>query len=70
MVGDLLPVDNEHWAILILLRQIMDICFAPVLSSSATFTLDGLVYDHHHLLVKVSYVTDVNLPLNCIFISQ
>lgn len=47
MMGDLVPEDDEHWELLILLLKCMDIIFSPVISRGDTVYLKHLIQDHH-----------------------
>ncbi|KAJ8029948.1 hypothetical protein HOLleu_29486 [Holothuria leucospilota] len=47
MMGDLVPEDDEHWELLLLLAQCMDIIFSPVISVGDTIYLQELIRDHH-----------------------
>lgn len=53
MIGDLVPIDNEEWTVFLLLRTIMDIIFSPTVTLDLTYTLDGLIEQHHTMFMQV-----------------
>ena len=53
MIGDLVPIDNEDWTVFLLLRTIMDIIFSPTVTLDLTYTLDGLIEQHHTMFMQV-----------------
>ena len=54
MIGHLIPVDYPEWAIFLLLRTIMDIVFAPEMTIDCSYTLEGLIEEHHSMFIAVS----------------
>ena len=54
MIGHLVPVDNPEWATFLLLRTIMDMVFSPRITVDCTYTLEGLIEEHHSMFVEVS----------------
>ncbi|XP_050988379.1 uncharacterized protein LOC127179124 [Labeo rohita] len=47
--GDIVPQDDEHWQLLLLLLQIVNIVFSPVLTEGLTVYLKHLIAEHHRL---------------------
>ena len=54
MIGHLVPEGDRAWTLLLKLRAVMDLAFAPRLPRSATHTLDELVETHHRDYLEVS----------------
>lgn len=61
LLGDIIPAENEHWHLLLLLLQIMNIVFSPSLTVGMTVYLKHLIADHHRLF-KVLYPLRNLLP--------
>ena len=53
LIGERVPVDHKGWHLYLMLRTIMDFVFAPKITISATFMLDGLMEDHHSMFMEV-----------------
>lgn len=51
--GDLIERENKHWELLILLLQIVNILFSPVVSEGMTVYLKHLISDHHKLFKQL-----------------
>lgn len=49
LFGDLIQTEDKHWQLLLLLLQIVNIVFSPVLSEGMTIYLKHLISDHHRL---------------------
>ena len=49
LIGDLVDRKSKHWHLLILLREICSIIFAPVVTSGLAMFLKELIIDHHTL---------------------
>ena len=47
--GDLVQRNDEYWHLLILLLQIVNIAFAPVLTDGVTIFLKHIIVEHHQL---------------------
>ncbi|KAJ8043406.1 hypothetical protein HOLleu_10472 [Holothuria leucospilota] len=47
LIGDKVPVDNEHFELILLLLECMDIIFSPELSTGDTYFLKQIIKDHH-----------------------
>ncbi|KAJ8364594.1 hypothetical protein SKAU_G00134250, partial [Synaphobranchus kaupii] len=47
--GDLVCPDDQHWYLLLLLLQIVNIVFSPMLSKGITIYLKHLIAEHHRL---------------------
>ena len=47
--GDLVTSINQHWDLLLLLLQIVDIIFSPMLSQGLCVSLKHLIVEHHKL---------------------
>ena len=47
--GDLVQRDNEYWHLLMLLLQIVNIVFSPILTTGMTIFLKHIIIDHHQL---------------------
>ena len=53
LFGDLIETDDKHWHLLLLLLQIVNIVFSPVLSEGMTIYLKHLITDHHRLFKQL-----------------
>ncbi|KAJ1526548.1 hypothetical protein ONE63_008135 [Megalurothrips usitatus] len=53
MIGDLVPEDDPVWELYILLREIIDILFAPEFSAGTENLLHVLVVEHHQLYMEL-----------------
>lgn len=51
--GDLISTSDEHWYLLLLLLQIVNIAFSPVLTYGATIYLKHLIEEHHRLFKQL-----------------
>ena len=51
--GDLIQTDDKHWHLLLLLLQIVNIVFSPVLSEGMTIYLKHLIIDHHRFFKQL-----------------
>nr|XP_055051346.1 uncharacterized protein LOC129437202 isoform X1 [Misgurnus anguillicaudatus] len=49
LFGDLIQHDDKYWHLLLLLLQIVNIIFSPVLTEGMTFYLKHLIAEHHQL---------------------
>jgi len=47
MIGHIVPENDDHWKNFLLLLSIMDLVFAPVLSTDCIAYLKELICDHH-----------------------
>ncbi|KAJ8034185.1 hypothetical protein HOLleu_20916 [Holothuria leucospilota] len=47
LIGDKVPVDNEHFELILLLLECMDLIFSPELSVGDTYYLKQIIKDHH-----------------------
>lgn len=53
LFGDLVQRDDKHWLLLLLLLQIVNIVFSPVLTEGMTIYLKHLIIEHHQLFKKL-----------------
>ncbi|XP_056120086.1 uncharacterized protein LOC130097313 [Rhinichthys klamathensis goyatoka] len=53
LFGDLVQRDDQHWHLLLLLLQIVNIVFSPVLTEGMTIYLKFLIIEHHQLFKKL-----------------
>ena len=53
MMGDTVPEDDEHWELLLVLLECMDIIFSHVISKGDTVYLAQLIHDHHSLFLEL-----------------
>ena len=53
LIGSKIPVDNEYYDLLLILLEILDIVFAPLISINQTFYLQTLIYEHHKLYLSL-----------------
>ena len=60
-IGDLVPTDHAHWNNYLLLLDIMDRLFAPVILREDPGYLESLILDHHHEFVRL-YSTERFTP--------
>ena len=47
VVGSKVPVDDEHWQLLLMLLNCLDLIFAPAISYGQVHMLTYLIHDHH-----------------------
>lgn len=50
LIGDFVSDQSQHWRLFILLQDICDIVFAPVVTKGMSVFFKQLIIDHHHLL--------------------
>lgn len=53
LLGDLVPEDDEHWDLILVLRECMDIIFSPVISEGDIAYLEQLIQAHHMLYLEL-----------------
>lgn len=53
LIGDLIPHDNKHWELLLLLLSCMEMIFSPSLTPDTTIYLRCLIQDHHTLFQEL-----------------
>ena len=53
MIGERIPEENEHWKNFLLLLEIMDILFAPVLCQDLVAYLLTLIEDRHRAFIQL-----------------
>lgn len=51
--GDVVERNDSHWNLLLLLIQIVNIVFSPVITNGMTYYLKHLIFDHHKLFKSV-----------------
>ena len=51
--GDVVQERNAHWRLLLLLLQIMNIIFSPVVTDGMTVCLKHLIVEHHQLFKEL-----------------
>lgn len=51
--GDLVDMDNDYWRLILLLIQIVNIVFSPVVTQGMTYFLKHLISDHHKLFKSI-----------------
>ncbi|XP_041919960.1 uncharacterized protein LOC121684096 [Alosa sapidissima] len=61
LFGDLIQTEDKYWHLLLLLLQIVNIAFSPILSEGMTIYLKHLIIDHH-VLFKQLFPTVNLLP--------
>ncbi len=61
IIGDLVPQEDQKWENYILLMDIVDILFAPKISTDHTSYLARLINEHHNKF-KVLYPDDSIIP--------
>lgn len=54
--GDLVCPNDQHWYLLLLLLQIVNIVFSPVLSKGITIFLKHLIAEHHRLFKHLCHM--------------
>ena len=54
VVGQWVPEDEQHYGVFLVLRNILDICMAPVTSVQKAAYLRSLI-DEHHQMFKQCY---------------
>lgn len=53
LFGDIVPTGNEHWSLLLILLQIINIVFSPSLTQGMTVYLKHLIIEHHDLFKQL-----------------
>lgn len=53
MIGDLIPMDDKHWELLLLLLSCMELIFSPSLTVAATLYLSKIIEEHHCLFLEL-----------------
>ncbi|XP_063957930.1 uncharacterized protein LOC129258220 isoform X1 [Lytechinus pictus] len=53
MLADLIQEDDEHWELIVALKQCMDIIFSSKISKGHTLFLAQLIRDHHMLFLQL-----------------
>lgn len=53
LFGDLIHAEDKYWHLLLLLLQIVNIVFSPILSDGMTIYLKHLITDHHRLFKQL-----------------
>lgn len=53
MIGDKVPADDPNWKNILLLLDIMDIVFSPVISQDQISYLAVLIEEHHSNFIKL-----------------
>lgn len=53
LFGDIVPEGDEHWTLLLLLLQIINIVFSPSLTIGMTVHLKHLIMEHHSLFKQL-----------------
>lgn len=53
MIGDLIPEDNKHWELLLLLLECMEFIISPSLTPEATVYLAAIIDEHHSLFLEL-----------------
>ncbi|XP_048042264.1 uncharacterized protein LOC125265811 isoform X1 [Megalobrama amblycephala] len=51
--GDLVDEENKHWHLLLLLLQVINIVFSPVITEGMTYYLKHLIVEHHSLFKEL-----------------
>lgn len=53
MIGDLIPLCNRYWNLLLLLLQCMEFIFSPSITPGATIFLAYIIEEHHRLFLEL-----------------
>lgn len=53
IIGNLVPLNSEHWHLYILLKQILDICLMKSIRFEHSIVLKNLVHEHHELYLQL-----------------
>lgn len=53
MIGDLIPLGNKYWNLLLLLLQCMEFIFSPSITPGATIFLAYIIQEHHSLFLEL-----------------
>lgn len=53
LIGDFVSHDSQHWKLYVMLRDICDIAFAPVVTKGMAILLKQLTIDHHRLFKSI-----------------
>lgn len=46
-------MEDERWRLFLMLRDIMDMAFSPMLTFDATYSLEAMISEHHSLYLEV-----------------
>ncbi|KAJ0069992.1 hypothetical protein NL108_018603 [Boleophthalmus pectinirostris] len=60
LFGDLVQEGDTHWKLLLLLLQIINIIFSPIITEGMTICLKHLIMDHHSLFQNVVPKSKIN----------
>ena len=52
MIGNKIPLDDEHWECFLLLLDILQLCTTKFASAGRAGFLEALIHDHHHLFIR------------------
>lgn len=53
MIGDLIPEENKHWELLLLLLECMEFIFSPSLTPEASTYFAAIIDEHHSLFLEL-----------------
>lgn len=53
IIGEYIPEKDDMWAIFLMLRDITELLFCPVMTESLTYVVEHLVELHHEAYLKV-----------------
>lgn len=53
MIGDLIPINNEHWRLFTILLQIVDLVLKSQFSSDDLTNLENLIQNHHLTYIRL-----------------
>ena len=54
LIGDLIPLEHEHWGLVILLRDIPDMVTSLVVNETLSYLLESIVHEYLNLLNTLS----------------
>lgn len=61
IIGECIPENDEMWAIFLLLRDITELLFCPIMTESLTYVVEHLVELHHEAYLKVCVCTGMGV---------
>ena len=61
LIGDYIDLDDPYWQLYLKLRDVVDLCFAPALTAEATYTMEGVIKDHHEYYLEVILISNWKL---------
>ena len=65
LIGHRIPEGNEYWRLFLLLRDIMDLVFSPMLTRDSSHSLEAVIAEHHSTYLDVSKAGTEQCTVDC-----